>query len=47
MDGVKSVDVDFHNRLATCTVIAEKFDEEKAIAALDAEDYGPSTIEVK
>ena len=46
MDGVKGVNIDFAGRLATCTV-SGKFDEKKAMAALDAEDYGPSSITVK
>ena len=45
-DGVKSIDIDIANHLATCTVVAEKFDAEKAIAALDAK-YGPSTVQAK
>jgi copper chaperone CopZ len=43
MDGVKSVDVDFDKKLATCTVVAEKFDAKKAVAALNG-DYGPSSV---
>jgi hypothetical protein len=43
MDGVKNIEIDIANKLATCTVVADKFDAEKAVAALD-EDYGPSSV---
>ena len=46
MDGVKSVEIDFTGRLATCTVDAGEFDADKAIAALNV-DYGPSSVAAK
>ena len=47
MDGVESVVVDYGKKLATCTVVPDKFDSEKAIAALNAENYGPSAVVTK
>ena len=44
MDGVKSVDVDFGKRLATITTLSDKFNADEAIAALNAEEYGPSKV---
>ena len=46
MDGVKGVTVDFAGQLATCTVVPGKFDEKKAIAALDVK-YGPISVQAK
>ena len=43
MDGVKNVKTDSRNQIAICTVVAGKFDQEKAIAALDVE-FGPSSV---
>jgi hypothetical protein len=41
---VKSVDIDFAKHLATCTVATDKFNADKAIAALNAEEFGPSSV---
>lgn len=46
MDGVRSVKLDVANKLATCTVVAEVFDEDKALAALDV-DFGKSSVASK